>query len=144
MAGYRLIGNNTLIPRIPCEARHREWVKVDQDDPFENGGLVVNTTLFTAEKCVVQPMRGKAARDQNGQLVEEGEKNYDSYTVYTSTRLLTAREGTSDLADQVLLMDSRGNMTWFTVMKCDAFPSSGVARFRVYLIAIPEFTEGGI
>lgn len=142
--GYRLIGNNLLIPRISCEGRHRLAVKQDPDDPFVNGSLVVQFTPFTAEKCVIQPIDGKATRDQNNQLVQEGEKDYDSYHVYTSTRLLRANEGTNQLADQLLLKDSRGDMTWFTVMKCDAHGSTGVERYKVYLIAIPQGTEGGI
>lgn len=144
MAGYRLIGNNKLIPRVTVEGRHRSWAKTDPDNPFENGSMEVTTTPFQAIECVVQPMRGKAARDQTNQLVEEGEKDYDSYTVYTTTRLLRAREGHNELADQLMLIDSRGEMTWFTVMKVDPYPSSGVQRFRVYLIAIPEGTEGGM
>lgn len=141
---YRLIGNNLLIPRVECEGRHREAVKVELEDPFENGGIQVVVTPFVAEKCVIQPMNGKATRDQNNQLVQEGEKDYDSYHVYTSTRLLRADEGTNKLADQLLLKDSCGEMTWFTVMKCDPYNSSGVERFRVYLIAIPNGTQGGI
>lgn len=142
--GYRLIGKNRLIPRISCTGRHRVWQKTDLDNPFENGSLSVAYTDFTAIECVIQPITGKALRDQNEKLLDEGGNEYDSYTVYTTTRLLRAREGTNDLADQLLLPDSRGEDTWFTTIKCDPHPSSGVQRYKVYLIAIPEGTEGGI
>lgn len=143
--GYRLLSSrNRLIPRIVCEGRHRTWKKVDLDDPFENGSLEIEYEPFTAVECVIQPMNGKALRDQNNQLVEAGEQDYDSYTVYSETRLLRAREGTKDLADQLLLADSRGEPTWFTVMKCDPHPSSGVERYRHYLIAVPVGTGGGL
>ena len=144
MAGYVLIGKNRLIPRVTCQGRHRLWSKADQDDVFVNGSRTVAFDEFEALECVVQPMRGKAARDQNNQLGEEGERDYDSYTVYTSTRLLRAREGTDKLSDQLLLKDSYGEDTWFTVMKVDPYPSSGVNRFRCYLIAVPDGTEGGM
>jgi len=144
MAGYVLIGKNRLIPRVTCQGRHRAWSKTDPTDIFVNGSRTVAFEDFDALECVVQPMRGKAARDQNNQLAEEGERDYDSYTVYTSTRLLSAREGTDKLSDQLLLTDSYGELTWFTVMKVDAYPSSGVSRFRCYLIAVPEGTEGGM
>jgi hypothetical protein len=142
--GYRLMGRNKLIPWSPQEGRHRSFEKVDQDDPFENGGLTMIYEPFVAQECVVQPMRGKAARDQNNQLVQEGEKDYDSYTVYTSTWLKRADEATNKLADQLLLKNSRGEMVWFTVMKVDVFVTSGVSRFRCYLIAVPEGTDGGL
>lgn len=142
--GYRLMGRNQLIPWSTQQGRHREYQKVDNDNPFENGGVNVVYTPFDAIECVVQPMRGKAARDQNNQLVQEGEKDYDSYTVYTSTLLLRAEEATNNLADQLLLKNTRGEMVWFTVMKTDIFSTSGIDRFRCYLIAVPEGTEGGL
>lgn len=143
-AGYRLIGKNRLIPRVPCQGRRRTWAKTDPDNPFVNGAVAISYEPFTAIECVIQPITGKAIRDQNEKLMDEGGNEYDSYTVYTTTRLLRAREGTDELADQLLLTDSRGDSTWFTVIKCDPHPSSGVERYKVYLIAIPEGTEGGI
>lgn len=142
--GYRLMGRNKLIPWSVEQGRHRSFEKKDLDDPFENGGGEVQYEPFEALECVVQPMRGKAARDQNNQLVQEGEKDYDSYTVYTSTWLKRADEATNQLADQLLLTNSRGEKVWFTVMKVDVFVTSGVSRFRCYLIAVPEGTSGGL
>lgn len=142
--GYRLMGRNQLIPWSTEQGRHRSFQKEDADNPFENGGVDVVFEPFEAIECVVQPMRGKAARDQNNQLVEEGEKDYDSYTVYTSTLLLRAEEATNNLADQLLLKNSRGQMEWFTVMKVDIFSTSGIERYRCYLIAVPDGTEGGL
>jgi hypothetical protein len=142
---YSLLSNrNRLIPRIEVEGRRRTWSKSDPDDPFVNGGVDVEYTPFTAVECTIQPMRGKAIRDQNNQLMIGGEEDYDSYTVYSETLMYRAREGTDDLADQLLLPDSGGGKTWFTVMKADQFPSSGVSRYRYYLIAVPVGTQGGM
>lgn len=143
--GYSLLTQrNRLIPRVEVPGRHRTLLKEDLDDPFENGGLQTQYEDFTAVECVIQPMRGKAERDQNNQLVPEGEKDYDSYTVYSETFLYRAREESTDLSDQLLLKDSRGDLTWFTVMKADVFQSSGTQRYRYHLIAIPAGTEGGL
>lgn len=142
---YTLLSSrNRLIPRIEVEGRHRSYVKTDPDSPFENGSIDIQYESFTAVECVIQPMRGKAQRDQNNQLEISGEVDYDSYTVYSETVLFRAREGTDDLSDQLLLPDSSGGETWFTVMKADRYPSSGVQRYRYYLIAIPVGTEGGL
>lgn len=143
--GYRLLSSrNRLIPRVEVQARHRSWVKTDPDSPFLNAGREVVYEPFLAVECTIQPMRGKAVRDQNNQLMIGGEEDYDSYTVYSETLLRRAREGTEDLADQLLLPDSGGGETWFTVMKADQFVSSGVSRYRYYLIAMPVGTEGGL
>lgn len=143
--GYQLLSRrNQLIPRIECIGRRRTWAKSDPDSPFVNAGRTVTYTPFTAVECVIQPMRGKAQRDQNNQLVEAGEQDYDSYTVYSETLMFRAREGTDELADQLMLKDSRGEDSWFTVMKVDIFQSSGTKRYRYYLVAIPAGTEGGL
>lgn len=142
--GYKLIGRNRLIPRPTYPGRKRQYVKVDIDDPFENGGLAFEYTLFQVLECSVQPMTGKAARDYTTQLMPEGAKEYDAYTVYSSTRLVGAEEGSTSLADQIQLPDSRGDLTWFTVLKCDSYPSTGVERFRSFVVAVPEGKEGGI
>jgi len=143
--GYRLLSSrNKLIPRIPVQGRKREWKKTDPENPYENGSVAVEYTPFVAEECSIQPIRGKAIRDQNNQLMVGGEEDYDSYTVYSETKLFRAREGTEDLSDQLLLPTSGGEDAWFTVMKADTFVSSGVNRYRYYLIAVPVGTEGGL
>lgn len=142
---YLLLSNrNRLIPRTEQLCRHRSYAKTDPDSPFENVGRAIITEEFTAVECSVQPMRGKAARDQNNQLEVSGEVDYDSYTVYSETKLMRAREGTNGLSDQMLLPDTGGDMTWFTVMKIDMYVTSGVPRYKYYLIAVPDGTEGGL
>lgn len=142
---YRLLSNrNRLIPRIEVQCRHRTYVKTDLDSPFENAGKEVDYAEFIAVECSIQPMRGKAARDQNNQLELSAEQDYDSYTVYSETFLFRAREGTHELSDQLLLPDTGGGQSWFTVMKSDVFVSSGVKRYKYYVIAVPVGTEGGM
>lgn len=143
MAGYRLIGRNRLIPRPTYAGRHREYQKVGTG-PFENTEIEIVYEDFDVIECVVQPLTGKAARDYTSQLMQEGGRQYDSFTVYSSVMLMGPVEGTNDLADQILLPNSRGEMIWFTVIKSDPYPSSGVARFRAFVVAVPEGTNGGI
>lgn len=143
--GYLLLSKrNQLIPRIEVVGRRRTYKKVDADDPFDNGGVEIEYTPITAVECVIQPIRGKALRDQNNQLTIAGEEDYDSYTVYSETFLLRAREGTDKLSDQLWLPNSVGEYSWFTVMKADPYPSAGNQRYRYYLIAVPVGTEGGL
>lgn len=142
--GYRLIGRNKLIPRPTFTGRHREYTKIDQDNPFENQGGVIVYEDFDVLDCVVQPLTGKAARDYTTQLMQEGGRQYDSFTVYSSVMLRGPVEGTNELADQILLMNSRGETVWFTVIKSDAYQTTGVSRFRAYVVSVPEGTNGGI
>ncbi|QGZ16298.1 hypothetical protein Hena1_01480 [Erwinia phage Hena1] len=142
--GYKLIGKNRLIPRPTYPGRHREYAKVDQDNPFENGGVEMTYVPFDVIECVVQPMTGKAARDYTAQLMLEGGKQYDSFTVYSSIPLRGPVEGSTELSDQIFLPASNGVPTWFTVIKSDPYPSSGVARFRSFVVAVPAGTDGGI
>lgn len=144
MAGYKLIGKNKLIPRPTFVGRHREYAKVDMDNPFENQGIQIDYEEFDVLECVVQPLTGKAARDYTSQLMQEGGRQYDSFTVYSSVMLRGPVEGSNELADQIKLMNSRGEMVWFTVIKSDAYQTTGVARFRAYVVSVPEGTNGGI
>lgn len=142
--GYRLIGRNKLIPRPTFTGRHREYEKVDLDNPYENQGVQILYEEFDVLECVVQPLTGKAARDYTSQLMQEGGKQYDSFTVYSSVMLRGPVEGSNELADQILLQNSRGEMVWFTVIKSDPYQTTGVARFRAYVVSVPEGTNGGI
>lgn len=144
MAGYKLIGKNKLIPRPTYPGRHRDYVKTDSTTPFENTGVDILYEDFDVLECVVQPLTGRAARDYTSQLMQEGGKQYDAYTVYSSVQLKGPVEGTSELADQISLPNSRGEMMWFTVIKSDAYPSSGVSRFRAFVVSVPQGTEGGL
>lgn len=142
--GYRLIGRNKLIPRPTFTGRHREYEKVDLDNPYENQGVQILYEEFDVLECVVQPLTGKAARDYTSQLMQEGGRQYDSFTVYSSIMLRGPVEGSHELADQILLQNSRGEMVWFTVIKSDPYQTTGVARFRAYVVSVPEGTNGGI
>uniref|UniRef100_A0AAU8GEF5 Minor head protein n=1 Tax=Salmonella phage vB_SEnST11_KE22 TaxID=3161173 RepID=A0AAU8GEF5_9CAUD len=144
MAGYRLIGRNRLIPRPTFTGRHRQYAKVDTSNPYENQGVEIEYEEFDVLECVVQPLTGKAARDYTSQLMQEGGRQYDSFTVYSSVMLRGPVEGSNELADQIKLMNSRGEMVWFTVIKSDAYQTTGVARFRAYVVSVPEGTNGGI
>ena len=142
--GYKLIGNNKLIPRLTFQGRRRSYIKTDLTNPFENQGTELVYTPFDVEECVVQPMSGRAVKDYTAQLMSEGGKEYDAFTVYSTTQMHGLKEGTLQMCDQVFLPDSRGEMAWFTVIKCDPYPSSGVTRYRSFVVTVPEGTEGGM
>lgn len=144
MAGYKLIGRNRLIPRPTHKGRRRVITKTDPNSPFSNKGTTTTYEEFDVLECVVQPMTGKAARDYTAQLMQEGGKQYDSFTVYSTTPLRGPKEGTGQLADQILLPNSIGESTWFTVIKSDIYSSSGVQRYRAFVVSVPEGTQGGI
>lgn len=142
--GYRLIGRNKLIPRKTFIGRHRTFSQPDPDNPFENQEITIQYEEFDVLECVVQPLTGKAARDYTSQLTEAGGRQYDSFTVYSSTLLKGPVEGSFLLADQIQLMNSRGEMEWFTVIKSDPYQTTGVSRYRAYVISTPAGTEGGL
>ena len=141
-AGYRLIGRNRLIPRPTFKGRHREYVK-DPNSIFENSGDL-QYIEFDVLECVVQPLSGRAAKDYTAKLMQEGGKQYDSFTVYSSTPLRGPREGSTQMADQIFLKDSTGDERWFTVIKSDIYQSTGVSRYRAFVVSTPPGTEGGI
>lgn len=143
MAGYRLIGRNRFIPRKTFKGRHREYHKNDPDNPFVNDSRTIVYTEFDVTDCVVQPLTGKTARDYTGHIVPEGSSQYDSFTVYSSVPLLGAKEGTDDLSDQIELLNSRGQVEWFTVIKSDLYQTTGVTRYRSYVISEPHDSENG-
>lgn len=141
---YRLIGRNKLIPRPDFPGRQRHWTKGDPDSPFASAGRKVTYADIIIKECVIQPINGKAAKDQTQQLVLEGERQYDAFTVYSTTPLFGASEGSDELSDQILIPNARGVPTWFTVLKSDVHVSAGVSRFKAYVVAVPEDHVGGM
>ncbi|EFM7019275.1 hypothetical protein BAU67_001842 [Escherichia coli] len=136
-AGYRLIGKNRLIPRKTMKGRHRFYRRVGES-PFENEGLELCFEEFDVLECVVQPLTGRAAKDYSTQINPEGDREYEAYTVYSSTPLFNPDEGTYDMADQIQLPSIRGKLKWFTLLKCDQYTTSGVSRFRSYVVEEPD------
>ncbi|WP_105492282.1 phage head completion protein [Escherichia coli] len=139
-AGYRLIGKNRLIPRKTMKGRHRVYKRVG-GSPFENEGLELTFEEFDVLECVVQPLTGRAAKDYSSQINPEGDRQYEAYTVYSSTPLMNPHEGTYELADQIQLPDIHGHLRWFTLLKCDKYTTSGVSRYRSYVVEEPECGE---
>lgn len=136
-AGYKLIGKNRLIPRKTFKGRHRVYNKT-VGGPFANGGLELEYEEFDVLDCVVQPLTGRAAKDYSSQINPEGDRQYEAFTVYSSTKLYSPDEGTYAMADQIQLPDIRGDLKWFTVLKCDAYVTSGGGRYRFFVVEEPE------
>ena len=136
--GYRLIGRNKLIPRKTFIGRHRTFSQPDPDNPFENQEIAIQYEEFDVLECVVQPLTGRAAKDYSSQINPEGDRQYEAFTVYSSTKLYSPDEGTYAMADQIQLPDIRGDLKWFTVLKCDAYVTSGGGRYRFFVVEEPE------
>lgn len=136
-AGYKLIGKNRLIPRKTFKGRHRVYNKT-VGGPFANEGLEFEYEEFDVLECVVQPLTGRAAKDCSSQINPEGDRQYEAFTVYSSTKLYSPDEGTYAMADQIQLPDIRGDLKWFTVLKCDAYVTSGGGRYRFFVVEEPE------
>lgn len=136
-AGYKLIGKNRLIPRKTFKGRHRVYNKT-VGGPFANERLELEYEEFDVLECVVQPLTGRAAKDYSSQINPEGDRQYEAFTVYSSTRLYSPDEGTYAMADQIQLPDIRGDLKWFTVLKCDAYVTSGGGRYRFFVVEEPE------
>lgn len=136
-AGYKLIGKNRLIPRKTFKGRHRVYNKT-VGGHFANEGLELEYEEFDVLECVVQPLTGRAAKDYSSQINPEGDRQYEAFTVYSSTKLCSPDEGTYAMADQIQLPDIRGDLKWFTVLKCDAYVTSGGGRYRFFVVEEPE------
>lgn len=136
-AGYKLIGKNRLIPRKTFKGRHRVYSKT-VGSPFANEGLELEYEEFDVLECVVQPLTGRAAKDYSSQINPEGDRQYEAFTVYSSTKLYSPDEGTYAMADQIQLPDIRGDLKWFTVLKCDSYVTSGGGRYRFFVVEEPE------
>lgn len=136
-AGYKLIGKNRLIPRKTFKGRHRVYNKTG-GGPFANEVLELEYEEFDVLECVVQPLTGRAAKDYSSQINPEGDRQYEAFTVYSSTKLYSPDEGTYAMADQIQLPDIRGDLKWFTVLKCDAYVTSGGGRYRFFVVEEPE------
>lgn len=136
-AGYKLIGKNRLIPRKTFKGRHRVYNRT-VGGPFANEGLELEYEEFDVLECVVQPLTGRAAKDYSSQINPEGDRQYEAFTVYSSTKLFSPDEGTYAMADQIQLPDIHGHLKWFTVLKCDAYVTSGGGRYRSFVVEEPE------
>ena len=139
--GYRLLGKNKLIPRKTFKGRHRTFKHTD-NSPFANKGVELEIEEFDVLECVMQPLTGRAAKDYSSQINPEGGRQYEAYTVYSSVRLRNPDEGEYQLADQIRLPNLHGELTWFTVLKCDQYHTSGVERYRSYVVEEPTNNEG--
>lgn len=136
--GYKLIGKNTLIPKIDVPGKKRSYVKdVNSTSVYSNTGLVIHEEDFIVTGCSIQPPTGRSLRDYTLKLGNEGYKDHDSYLVFCDIRLKDSLQGTGLLPDQVFLPDLHGLNKWFTVMKTDWYVSSQVERYQCFVVAVP-------
>ena len=123
----------SLLDKQSITARTKVFVK-DPLSNFENVGTYQYTT-FTVENASVQP-----TTDKNLLLLGEGIRDYESYTIYTTSVLKPSEETTNDLADQVQL-DGLFGVGWFTVVKSKKYgvTSSG-PQYEVIVVKYPNNT----
>lgn len=128
--GFTLLNSFTLLDSMTLSCRRKVFVK-DTNSVFDNVGTYSYQT-FNAENCSVQPIT-----ERSQLLLEEGLREYESYTVYTTTPLTSVKEASEDLADQIYL-DGQLGQSWFTVLKVKkhSVTSSG-SQFEVVVVKYP-------
>ena len=130
---FTLLNSFTLLDSQVLSGRRKVFVKdTSTTNPFENKGSYSYQT-FTIENCSVQPLT-----DKNQMLLTEGIREYEAYTIFTTTALRSAQEKSNDLADQVEL-DGLFGLSWFTVLRSKKYgmTSSG-PQYEVTVVKYPN------
>lgn len=129
--GFTLLNNFTLLDAANLQGRRKTFTS-NPDSVFDNDGTYSYTT-FDVENSSVQPLS-----DRNQLLLEEGIREYEAYTVYTTTPLKTVQEATQELADQIYI-DGLAGYNWYTVLKARKYSiTSGGSQFEATVIKYPN------
>ena len=128
---FTLLNTFTLLESASLTGRRKVFVK-DVNSPFENSGTYQYTS-FTITNSSVQPLSNNTQ-----QLLPEGIREYEAYTIYTATPMKSSEEATTELADQVQLNGLQG-LDWFTVIKSrkHSMTSSG-NQYEVIVVRYPN------
>ena len=128
---FTLLNNFTLLDAENLQGRRKTFVK-NPSSVFDNDGDYVYAP-FTVENSSVQ-----ALSDKNQLLLEEGIREYEAYTVYTTTALKSAQEATTELADQIYINGLTG-YNWYTVLKAKKHSiTSGGSQYEATVIKYPN------
>ena len=112
------IRRKSLIPRynIPYTTRTLITSAPTPDSPFTNTGTSYEFVRAAAEYCTVQATSGY---DIN--LIPEGERSNEMYTIFTNTPLHTALSNTNSLSSSVYIPEVFFGVTgaggWFNTVK---------------------------
>lgn len=129
--GFTLLNDFTLLDAASLQGRRKTFTS-DPSSVFDNDGTYSYTT-FDVENSSVQPLS-----DRNQLLLEEGIREYEAYTVYTTTPLKTVQEATQELADQIYI-DGLAGYNWYTVLKARKYSiTSGGSQFEATVIKYPN------
>ena len=129
--GFTLLNNFTLLDSMSLSCRRKVFVK-DTTSVFDNDGTY-QYQPFNAENCSVQPLT-----ERSQLLLDEGLREYESYTVYTTTALKSVKEASEDLADQVYINGQHG-YSWFTVLKVKKHSvTSNGNQYEVVVVKYPN------
>lgn len=92
-----LLDNFILVDLKQYEGRHRRYVK-DTSQVFSNAGNTIEYTPFIIEAASIQPVSGWTM-----QSLPEGYRSKAQYTFWTKTDIISLKQGTDNLSDQILI-----------------------------------------
>ena len=128
---FTLLNSFALLDSMVLQGQRKTFVQ-DPNSTFKNKGTY-QYTPFSVENASVQPLT-----DKNQLLLAEGIREYEAYTIFTSTLLKSAEETTVELADQVLINGLFGE-SWFTVLRSKKYSiTSNGSQFEVTVVKYPN------
>ena len=117
---------NGAMPRKTLQARH---VMEGYDQYGYPAGLTFDP--FEALNCTVQPVQGKDL-----QLLPEGMRDKEAFTVWTETDCDTANEGTTEKPDELQI-----NGDWYKVTKKRAWQIGLIPHYEIIVVKRDEGIE---
>ena len=134
---FTLLNNFQLLDTVVLTGRRKVFVK-DVNSPFSNAG-VYSYVSFNIENASAQPISNNN-NNSNQLLLADGIREYEAYTIYTSTLMKSSEETTTELADQVQLNGIYG-LNWFTVVKSKKHSmTSNGSQYEVTVVKYPNVT----
>ena len=135
---FTLLNNFQLLDTVVLTGRRKVFVK-DVNSPFSNAG-VYSYVSFNIENASAQPINNNNNNNSNQLLLADGIREYEAYTIYTSTLMKSSEETTTELADQVQLNGIYG-LNWFTVVKSKKHSmTSNGSQYEVTVVKYPNVT----
>ena len=128
---FTLLNNFQLLESQTLTGQRKVFV-AGTTSVFSNSGSYEYES-FDVENASIQPV------SKDSQILQtDGFREYEAYTVYTSTPLKSSEEQTTDLADQIQI-DGVYGLEWFTVIrvKKHSITSSG-SQYEALVIKYPK------
>ena len=113
------------LPRRDLQGRRSTVVLDARNNPIDN-----SLVSFDVENCTIQPSSGDELK-----TLEEGFRDAEAFTIFTSSVLRTAQRGTSQKADEIYLdAPFTAIAGWFTVVKSKPWANNVIAHFQVIAV----------